>query len=61
MGLCDVLIICGRRVSSGMKSEIKEAISRGMDVYWYDSDEKPFELRKVPGWKEEADALPVCT
>ena len=61
MGLCDVLIICGRRVSSGMMSEVKEAFSRGMNVYWYDSNEKPFELRKVPGWKEEADALPVCT
>lgn len=58
--LCDVLIICGRRISSGMKSEIKEAFSRGMDVYWYDSEEKPFEIRAVPEWKEEWDAMPVC-
>ncbi len=57
MDLCSVLIICGRRVSSGMKGEIKEAFSRNMDVYWYDSEEKPSELTAVQSWREEWDAL----
>lgn len=47
MDLCDTLIICGRRVSSGMAGEIREAFAKGMEVYWYDSEEKPFELRAV--------------
>ena len=41
MDLCDALIICGRRVSSGMAGEIKEAFSKGMEVYWYDSNAEP--------------------
>ena len=53
MELCDILIICGRRVSSGMAGEIKEAFAKGMEVYWYDSEEKPFELRTIESWREE--------
>ena len=53
MDLCDALIICGRRISSGMEGEIKEALKKGMEVYWYDSEEKPFELRAVESWREE--------
>ena len=60
MDLCDALIICGRRISSGMEGEIKEALENGMEVYWYDSEEKPFELRTIESWREEWDALQVC-
>nr|WP_304973262.1 hypothetical protein [uncultured Schaedlerella sp.] len=60
MGLCDILIICGRRVSSGMAGEVREAFAKGMAVYWYDSKEKPFELRAVESWREEWDAVQVC-
>ena len=60
MDLCDTLIICGRRVSSGMAGEIKEAFLKGMEVYWYDSNEKPFEIRAVESWREEWDALQIC-
>ena len=60
MNLCEALIICGRRVSSGMAGEIKEAFTKGMKVYWYDSEEKPFELRAVKSWREEWDAVQVC-
>lgn len=60
MDLCDALIICGRRVSSGMAGEIKEAFVKGMEVYWYDSEEKPFELRAIESWREEWDALQIC-
>ena len=60
MDLCDALIICGRRVSSGMAGEIKEAFLKGMEVYWYDSNEKPFEIRAVESWREEWDALQIC-
>lgn len=52
MSLCNVLIICGRRISGGMKGEIKEAFARGLEVYWYDSEEKPFELRQIEHWKD---------
>jgi hypothetical protein len=31
-----------------------------MEVYWYDSEEKPFELRAIESWREEWDALQVC-
>lgn len=60
MNLCEALIICGRRVSSGMAGEIREAFAKGMEVYWYDSEEKPFELRAVKSWREEWDAVQVC-
>ena len=53
MNLCEALIICGRRVSSGMAGEVREAFAKGMAVYWYDSKEKPFELRAIESWKEE--------
>ena len=57
MNLCEALIICGRRVSSGMAGEVREAFAKGMAVYWYDSKEKPFELRAVESWREEWDAV----
>ena len=60
MGLCDILIICGRRVSSGMAGEVREAFAKGMAVYWYDSEKKPFELRAIESWREEWDAVQVC-
>lgn len=52
MKLCDVLIICGRHVSSGMEGEIKEAFKMGLTVYWYDSIMKPFELMRVTSWRD---------
>ena len=52
LDLCDVLVICGRRISSGMSGEIREAFEKGKEVYWYDSDRKPFELEKIHDWEE---------
>ena len=52
LDLCDVLLICGRRISSGMSGEIREAFEKGKEVYWYDSDRKPFELEKIHNWEE---------
>lgn len=60
MNLCEALIICGRRVSSGMAGEVREAFAKGMAVYWYDSEKKPFELRAIESWREEWDAVQVC-
>lgn len=60
MELCDILIICGRHISPGMAGEIRAAIEKGLEVYWYDSEEKPFELRAVENWREEWDALQIC-
>ena len=44
----------------GRMREIREAFAKGMEVYWYDSEEKPFELRAVKSWREEWDAVQVC-
>lgn len=59
MKLCDVLIICGRRISTGMKDEIKAAFEMGMEVFWYDSGKKPFELIRIGCWKEIANEVSV--
>lgn len=55
--LCDTLIICGRRISSGMAKEIKAAFALGIEVFWYDSNQKPFDLIRVGRWKEIADEM----
>ena len=52
LDLCDVLIICGRRISSGMEGEIRHAFASGKEVYWYDGVRKPFELEQIREWKE---------
>lgn len=57
LGLCDVLIICGRRISSGMKGEILAAFRQRKEVYWYDGKRKPFELERIYEWKEIEDAM----
>lgn len=59
MEVCDVLIICGRRVSSGMKGEIKMALKKGMTIYWYDSIMKPFELFQVKSWRDINDEVQI--
>lgn len=55
--LCDTLIICGRRISAGMVKEIKAAFALGIEVFWYDSNQKPFDLIQVGSWKEIADEM----
>lgn len=59
LDLCDVLIICGRRISSGMESEIKEAFAKGKEVYWYDSMMKPFDLMRIKSWRNLNDEVQV--
>ena len=34
LDFCDVLIICGGRISSGMEGEIRYAHDTGKEVYW---------------------------
>ena len=34
LDFCDVLIICGERISSGMEGEIRYAHDTGKEVYW---------------------------
>lgn len=55
MGICDTLVVCGRKISAGMAAEIEEAVERGMDIYWYGSKEKPYGLRKVSDVRELMD------
>lgn len=59
MSLCDILIICGRLISSGMAGEIQTAFFRGMGVYWYDGPAKPFEIMQVKDWRYVEDALQI--
>lgn len=55
----NILIICGRRISSGMEEEIHYAYDTGKEVYWYDGEKKPFELERIYSWKEIEHALQV--
>ena len=57
LSLCDVLIICGKHVSSGMEAEIKAAFANGMEVYWYDSIMQPEKLMKVKSWRDVNDEV----
>lgn len=57
LDLCDALLICGRRISAGMSGEIRDAFEKGKEVYWYDSDMKPFELEKIHNWEELSYAV----
>lgn len=57
MKLCDALIICGEHISDGMYGEIKTAFENGMEVYWYDSREKPRTLVKVECWRYISDEM----
>ena len=59
MELCGALIICGRRITSGMMGEIRFAFEHGKEVYWYDSEKPPFQLRTVRGWEELKDAVQI--
>lgn len=59
MKLCDVLIICGRRISTGMRDEIRTAFEMGLEVFWYDSDKKPFELIQIESWRSIEDEMSV--
>ena len=59
LDLCDVLIICGRRISSGMEGEIRHAFASGKEVYWYDGVRKPFELEQIREWKEIEYAVQI--
>lgn len=61
MALCDAVIICGRRISSGMEGEIREAFSKGMEVYWYDGPAKPFEIMRMKDWRDVEHAVQICT
>lgn len=59
MKLCDALVICGQRISSGMKGEIQEAFRMKMEVFWYDSSKKPLELIRMNSWKEISDEVQI--
>ncbi|BDF35907.1 hypothetical protein CE91St62_39680 [Lachnospiraceae bacterium] len=37
--LCDALIICGKRISSGMNEELYQVLLLKMEVYWYDEED----------------------
>lgn len=33
LGLCEILVICGVRISNGMKGEIKTVLGQGMNIF----------------------------
>ena len=47
LDFCDVLIICGERISSGMEGEIRYAHDTGKEVYWLEGGRDPFQYRKI--------------
>ena len=51
LDFCDVLIICGRRISSGMKGEIRHAYDTGKEVYLLDGEREPFHLQQIENWE----------
>ena len=48
---CDVLIICGGRISSGMKGEIRHAYDTGKEVYLLYGEREPFHLQQIENWE----------
>ena len=56
---CDVLSICGERMSSGMEGEIRYAHDTGKEVYWLEGGRDPFQLRKIKNWKEIEYAVQI--
>ena len=59
LDFCDVLIICGGRISSGMEGEIRYAHDTGKEVYWLEGGRDPFQLRKIKNWKEIEYAVQI--
>ena len=51
LDFCDVLIICGGRISSGMKGEIRHAYDTGKEVYLLDGGREPFHLQQIENWE----------
>ena len=59
LDFCDVLLICGERISSGMKGEILHAWDTGKGVYWFDDRRIPFGLKLIKNWEELKDAVQI--
>ena len=59
LDFCDVLTICGGRISSGMEGEIRYAHDTGKEVYWLEGGRDPFQLRKIKNWKEIEYAVQI--
>jgi hypothetical protein len=57
--LCDAVIICGKHVSNGMREEIRTALERQKEVYWYDSLMKPNELMRIESWRDINDEVQI--
>ena len=51
LDFCDVLIICGGRISSGMKGEIRHAYDTGKEAYLLDGGREPFHLQQIENWE----------
>ena len=59
LDFCDVLIICGERISSGMEGEIRHAYDTGKEVYWLDGGQGSFQLRQIENWEEIEYAVQI--
>ena len=51
LDFCDVLIICGEKISSGMEGEIRHAYDTGKEVYWLEGGREPFHLQQIENWE----------
>ena len=59
LDFCDVPIICGERISSGMEGEIRHAYDTGKEVYWLDGGQGSFQLRQIENWEEIEYAVQI--
>lgn len=59
LNLCGILVICGRRISSGMADEISYAFDAGKEVYWLNGEEEPVELQQIANWEELEYAVQI--
>ena len=59
LDFCDVLIICGGRISSGMKGEIRHAYDTGKEVYLLDGGREPFHLQQIENWEAMEYAVQI--
>ena len=55
LALCDAMVVCGRRISSGMKGEIERARNIGMPIYALYEDSRGDYLVNFEEVKEEFD------
>lgn len=53
LGICKAIVVCGNRISNGMKQEIQRARELEIPIYRLVWDEGKYKLEIFPSYKEE--------